>query len=656
MSSETVFLPFKEYKPTLSRYSEVDQLEANQYKSILESQLGQAFYQREFDTIDKAALGPLNANLPRYFKGHDIKVKGENVNVYKEFWQYKQPGSIIFTDWNSAGVAAIKEDMSIRDLPLYGQIKNPTLVLSNTNNVRNNFQNYGKEYLTTTNMLNAEAFSNGVNNETGGTSPYRVGTKYELEQIEHGNFENREDGDIYSRQIEQLRVDLPINYANNNISSWNYINPICIIPNDSKDINNQPKIKIFHRQLKFGIFDLDSMKLIGKSCLTENFNMIPQGYNKPKDVYNDTNNYPPVENIDYFSPGENYYKKDGELQNDGSIYNGTGSNLYCSANTNFVTMPKNHVPRLKGLDTSFQVFSGSNSITLGAIMSSKLKNFVQNDLFEFNRSLVIMQIYSQEIKKMNWTQYAREFPGTPLSKFPKSNMMKKIENNYPHLFMNQPNKEMNINFNYYMGLTEGSKYEWIFNMQRNFASIYQSEQELEAFIRHLSIFKFGGNNLNFPEEKGRVRLRELSKNDIPIEQPGCFLLLPSMLSEDLFSVRKEIPEQFVGSINDVNKQLYDEANIKAKVNNSRYINFTPIESHKSDGNNCISPNATYQLNATNCGFRDKAGMWQQKLQPGDRNANFVPNMFNDPNNNNNDIYNLENPYIAINPYNAPRNF
>ena len=162
MSTETEFLPFKEYKSTLSRYSDNNQLQANEYKSILESELGQAFYQREFDTIEKAALGPLNSNLPRLKDTFDIKVKDKNVNVFKEFWQYKQPGATIFTDWNSAGVAAIKEDMSVRDLPLFGHIQDPTLVLSNTNNVRNNFQNYGKEYLTTTNMLNAEAFSNGV--------------------------------------------------------------------------------------------------------------------------------------------------------------------------------------------------------------------------------------------------------------------------------------------------------------------------------------------------------------------------------------------------------------------------------------------------------------------------------------------------------------
>ena len=224
-------------------------------------------------------------------------------------------------------------------------------------------------------------------NESGGTSPYRTGTRYEMEQIEHGNFKNREDGDIYSRQIKQLRVDLPINYANNDITSWNYINPICIIPNDNEGPDGKIKIKVFHEKLKFGIFDLDSMKLIGTPCLTENFNMIPQGFDQAKDVIDDKTNYPPLENPEYFTPGENYFKKDGEILKDGSVFNGTGSNLYCSANTNFVAMPKNNVSRLKGLDTSFEVFSGSNSLTLGAIMSPKLKDFIQNDLFKFNEAL-----------------------------------------------------------------------------------------------------------------------------------------------------------------------------------------------------------------------------------------------------------------------------
>ena len=544
--------------------------------------------------------------------------------------------------------------MAVRDLPLHGHIQDPTLVLSNTNNVRNNFQNYGKEYLTTTNMLNAEAFANGVFYESGGTSPYRTGTRYEMEQIEHGNFRNREDGDIYSRQLKELRVDLQINYANNDITSWNFINPICMVPNDSKGRDGQNKIKVFHEQLKFGVFDLDSMKLIGNSCLTKNFNMIPQGFKESVDVVDDKRNYPPLENPEYYTPGENFFKKDGQVQEDGTVFHGTGSNLFCSVNTNFVAMPKNHVPRLKDLDNSFQVFSGSNSLTLGTIMSPKLRDFIQNDLFKFNEALVVMQIYSQEIKKMNWQEFARENPGTPISKFPRSNMMSKIEKYYPHLFLKNATNEMNINFNYFMSLEESSKYTWIFNMQRNFAAMYQGDQALETFINFLSIFKFGGHNINFPEEKGKVRLRKLSNKDIPIEKPGCFTLLPTMLSEDLFTVRKEIPQQFTGSVNHINQQLLNDA--KAKANNQSFIEYTPIQSHARDGNACITPGANFETNATNCAFRDRASMWQQKLYPGDTNPNFVPNMFNDPNNYNNDISNLSNPHASVNPYDAPRNF
>ena len=45
-----------------------------------------------------------------------------------------------------------------------------------------------------------------------------------------------------------------------------------------------------------------------------------------------------------------------------------------------------------------------------------------------------------------------------------------------------------------------------------------------------------------------------------------------------------------------------------------------------------------------------------KIIPGDTNPNFVPNMFNDPNNYNNHKFNLSNPYASVNPYDAPRNF
>lgn len=630
MSTETDFLPFKEYKSTLSRYSDNDQLQANQYKSILESELGQAFYEREFHSIDKAALGPMNANLPRLNDTYNIKVNDKNVNVFKEFWQYKQPAGSIFTDWNSAGVSAIKEDMSVRDLPLHGTIQDPTLVLSNTNNVRNNFQNYGKEYLTTTNMLNAEAFDNGVSYESGGSNSYRTGQRTEMFQMEHGNFNNREDGDLYSRPIKQLRVDLPINYANNDITSWQYINPICIELNKSKGSDGKQKIKVFHERLKFGIFDLDSMKLIGTPCLTENFNMIPEGFTYPVDVIEDNSNIPPLSNPDYYKPGENHFKKDG-----------AGSNLYCSANTNFVAMPKNFSPNLHRLDTSFQVFTGSNSVTLGSVMSPKLKEFIQNDLFKFNEALVVMKIFDQEIKKLE-----QENPGVYWKNLvSESHMTKKIYHDYPELFLKYSVMD-EINYENYMRKPEGHKYTWIFNMQRNFVSMYQGSPELETFIDHLSIFKFGGHNVNYPDEQGKVRIRNLSNKDIPIEDPGCFLLLPTMMSEDLFTVRQELPKQFTGSVNDINNQFKDES----RKNGMKY---TPIH---NNSDSCITPGGNFATNATNCAFRGKANMWQQKLHPGDTNANFVPNMFNDPNNYNNDIFNLGNPYLNVNPYNAPQNF
>lgn len=614
MGTETEFLPFKEYKSSLSRYSDDNQLQANQYKSILESELGQSFYQKSFPSLGEAANGPMNANLPKRNTSYTIKINDKNVNVYKTFWQYKQPASSIFTDWNSAGISAVKEDISISHPPLHPEsgntVSDESLVLSNTNNVRNNFQNYGKEYLTTTNMLNTEAFLNGVSYGNG-TSPYRPGTNTELQKIEHGNFNNKEDGDLLSRQVNQLRPDLPINYANN-VTSWVYINPICIYPN-----KNHKNIKVFHERLKFGIFNLDSMKLIGDACLTESFNIIPQGYKNPTGVFNDDSQYPPVTNRDYYTQGENYFKKEG-----------SGENLYCSANTNFVVMPKNYAPGLNGLDTSFQVFSGTNSVTLGAVMSPKLKHFIQNDLFKLNASLVSIQLYSQEVAKQSL-----KYPGVYWKSLPKTLIMKNIHKHFPHLFLEYEVQDefYRLRYEYYERLSEGQKYKFLFNTQRNLVSFNEGNPELEAFINHLSIFKFGGNNVNYPNIKGEVKLHEISKNTneiLTIESPGVFTLLPTMLSQDVFGVRQNIPENYVSTEN---------------------LNY-------NEGNNCITKNGNYQTNATNCAFRDKASMWQQKLYAGDNRPNFVPNMFNDPKNYNNDIFNLSNPYCGENSYNAPCNF
>jgi hypothetical protein len=49
-------------------------------------------------------------------------------------------------------------------------------------------------------------------------------------------------------------------------------------------------------------------------------------------------------------------------------------------------------------------------------------------------------------------------------------------------------------------------------------------------------------------------------------------------------------------------------------------------------------------------------MWQQKPHPGMTDPTFVPNMFDDPENPNNFIYNLNNPYLGLNPSDAPSTF
>ena len=629
MSEHTVSLPFKEYPSTLSRYSNSDQLQAHQYKTILESQLGKAYYEREFASIDDAALGRLNANVPVKNNTIGIIVDNKPINVYEQFWHYKQNGGTIFTDWTSAGVSNLNTDISLSHMPLYGKIKDETLVLSNTNNVRNNLQRYGKEYLTTTNLLNSIAFDNGVSYECANSSPIRTGSKIDLELIEHSNFGDKENGDLLSRQINELDVSLPIEYANNTRSHWVYINCAYIRPN----LN----LKVFHLQQKFGIFDLDSMKMTGASCLTKNFNIIPKGLEKPTDVLNDKYNFPPVSNPNYYE-GFRHGQKEGE-----------GSNMYCSANTNYVTMPKNHA--YENLDTSFQVMPGNNSITLGTVMSPKLRDFIINDLFDFNRKIVVMQIYSQYKNLLE-----------------SENVLNKLKQKYPEIFQHLLFEDYKTirkvtMYDYYMSLSEDNKYKFIFNYQRNFADINKLNPELEVFINHLSIFKFSGHDVNNPKQRGSVLLRELNRilnlhydDSIKIDSPGCFLLLPTMLSQDVFGVRENIPEQFSGTVSEINKEMDNSVIHKRHYAGNHGARFTPIVNNSpnsNDPNECITHTNpwNYELNAANCAFRDSSEKWIQKEHP-----NFIPNMFNDPNNLNNDIYNLNNPLAGPNPYGAPTGF
>ena len=192
-------------------------------------------------------------------------------------------------------------------------------------------------------------------------------------------------------------------------------------------------------------------------------------------------------------------------------------NMYCSANTHYVAMPKNHFKSVKGLDTTFQVSMGNNSINLGVTMSPRLREFIVNDLYNFNLYQILMHLY--------------KYPADTLD-----NSTMNVVNNFV-------NKNMHL-YNQYMNLDESSKYSYVYNKQKLFASQHIHNPEVETFINQLNIFKFGGHNTNYPGEFGKVRCSELFSDDIDIIGPGCFLLLPTMLSEDVFGVRSEIPIEY----------------------------------------------------------------------------------------------------------------
>ena len=372
-------IPFHEYPATLSKYSLYNQLQAKQYKQILESQQNEADFEKANPLMGAGGLSGAvgtQRGASAIYAGPNVsvtnkhivtKVNGKIVQFQEPFWQYKAPAGQIFTDWTSAGITNMQEDMAVRDMPLFGKIYNPTLVLSNINNVRSNMQNYGKEYLTTTNLLNTEAFKNGFAYESGALSPYRLVRPTDINTINHSNFRNSEDGDTYTNNFN-LRVDLPITYANNDIPTWQYINPAFIKP-----INNH-KIKVFHERLKFGTFYLDSIKSCGQSCLDKTYNIIPEGFNTPQDVFT---NYadgplPMTNNLFYNKLSSMHRHKNGDTEN-----------LYCSPNSNYVAMPLNYLytgPGTQNLDTSFNNGLGNNSITFGETFSPEHLQLIQKML------------------------------------------------------------------------------------------------------------------------------------------------------------------------------------------------------------------------------------------------------------------------------------
>lgn len=573
MSTKKVTIPFKEYESTINKYSRENRNMEKEYKSIIESETGQALYEKKHPSMGAHADLKINSNIPIYNKVvKNVKYDDKTVPIYKEFWQYKQPAGTMFTDWNSSGISHVHEALSVRHLPLYGDpnLNDPSLILSNVNNIRNNLQRYGKEYLTSTNMLNAEQFNNGISYGNGGKSTYRNSSKDVMNQPLHGSFGNAEHGDLYARNENVLRVDLPDSFVNTTLSSWMHTNPsyVQLLP----DVDYNGNKMDTRKRIQFGTLNLDSMLLTGKSCLTNNFGVIPDNMKHPVGVFNDQDNFPPVTNIDYYNNDSPYYLKE----------KGKSEGLYCSANTNFVTMPINYL--YKDLDTSFSVAPGNNSVTIGAVMNLKLKEFINTTLYKYNRDFIFMSIFND----------------LPVE------LQNKIKRISPYLFNNKT-------LEYYNNINdEGEKYKYVFNIQRNLITLEQGSPHVEYFINNLSIVKMGGNSGD-PNIVSHVICSELSESPIEIKGKGAFVLLPTMLAEDLFTV--------------------------------------------APGENCIESGATYEENAYNCAFNGHANMWQQKPQPGMANPTFVPNMFDDSDNLNNFIYNLSNPYgSGNNYYDAPLTF
>ena len=555
-SNKTIDIPYKEYKNYIGLYSPENQDQAIQYKEIIESNILEKSYD-EYSNLEDASMGKLNTNIPVYKNKISINVDNKQVDTFKHFWNFKQHAGTVFTDYRSAGVSANYEDASIRDLPLKSLGLNkstPELTMSNTNNIRNNLQNYGKSFLTTTNLLNNEAFYNGVSYQSSSSSPYRESIQ-NLYQIQHSNFNHKINGDKYSRNFNQMRVDLPSNFAQTLMTSWQYINPICVEPNLNQNLD-------WLTRLQFGTLNLDALLYIGKSCLTSDFNVIPPGYNTPVDVFEDHFYNPPITNSEYFVKGKNYYKKEGK-----------SGGLYCSKNTNFVAMPINH--KFPNLDTSINVKPGNNSIALGMIMDENIKKFINKELFNFNKKQLLKGLL-----------------------FDNSNNQMKI-NNLKNMY-----PEINTIDMTYNTFKEETKYKYLYDQQKLMHDLAIESIELKHFVNSLNIIKIGGTSTN--NAIGHIILDQIK---YPMSSTGVYLLLPSMMSEDLFNLKENSEGSCTGS--------------------------------------------TPELKRQSCCFQGPSGEWNNDASvvpewSGTENLNKGNNFFTE--------LNIINPGCGINPYNSPNTF
>jgi hypothetical protein len=450
MSTEFSYNVFPEY---VSQYSAPVQKQVQELNDIIHAGTHVGFNTNNL-TLSQAEESILNPNLPVIKKTRVVNIDNKPVEVHDPFWNYNQFAGSIFTNYESAGTRQLKEDIGVRDLKLPGmQESNSTYILSNSNNVRNVMQQNGKTILNVTNLLNMEAFYNGLNNDFVSGSSYRPDTISDITVAQHSAGINSNNGDKFSRQVKQLRVDLPVGYQED-ISTWQYLNPILVIPSSQSGLDNLEKFQL-------GTFYLDDFKKIGRPCLTSSFNIVQPNSTTPTDVYTDkVDSYPPI----------------------------TSPCLFCSVNTNFVTMPLN--TEHTNLDATMAVFNGSNSTTIGQVLSPNLKQYINNELYDINKKQLLLSLVTNNTN---------------------------VQNKY---------KLSNTDLNYNKK-TEYDKYQTLVNYQLSIYndSLTKYSQEVSKFILKLNIFKFKGTAI-------------IDNVAYKLNNDGAFLLLPSMLSTDLFNIKE----------------------------------------------------------------------------------------------------------------------
>ena len=65
--------------------------------------------------------------------------------------------------------------------------------------------------------------------------------------------------------------------------------------------------------------------------------------------------------------------------------------------------------------------------------------------------------------------------------------------------------------------------------------------DVEIFINHLNIYKIGGQHNSGIKATIKIDIGNKIASKIEIEDDGFFILVPTMLSEDIFGVRDKEP-------------------------------------------------------------------------------------------------------------------